>query len=403
MNIFRVLASGKHNIREEFVSAFLAYLLSPKMDHGLGYIFLSRLLAVVAEKNDIKPLGALAGSLRSRLWENIFDENQATTTLELEMDAKGNRIDAVLRCKNWLIAIENKIALAAKADGQLKAQYEGLRAVMKQKGYPEDTRVLMVYLVPASFNGEAWSVASTLYDELEKVSLSASDCKVLVSWQPVHEEEDKQPVSIVSVIRDILHQESMGNLPPIGSEVRHILLSFVDFAMGEFQGFYYEKPVIVKKEEPGVKVSDVMMLEGDYYVGIQHGRGGILSRAWRDPRFADMEVSLTKDDTRNWHYLPLKDFQAYARWAMDPETESLGGIKWSGSPFGYENLYRAAKWGKTALFIGVKGGLKALNAMSVDAIKERKIWYVLSEKKSNEWIPASDFCRAIEEKGLAVS
>ena len=52
MNIFRTIASGKHAFREEFVSAFLAYLLSPKMDHGLGFTVLSRLLTHVAEKND---------------------------------------------------------------------------------------------------------------------------------------------------------------------------------------------------------------------------------------------------------------------------------------------------------------------------------------------------------------
>lgn len=34
MNIFRTLALGKHTFREEFVTAFLAYLLSLRMDHG---------------------------------------------------------------------------------------------------------------------------------------------------------------------------------------------------------------------------------------------------------------------------------------------------------------------------------------------------------------------------------
>ena len=44
MNLFRVIASGKHSFREEFVSAFFAYLLSPTMDHGLGARFFATLV-----------------------------------------------------------------------------------------------------------------------------------------------------------------------------------------------------------------------------------------------------------------------------------------------------------------------------------------------------------------------
>jgi len=98
MNIFRVLASGKQAVREEFVSAFLAYLLSPKMDHGLGYSFLSRLLVGVADKNDVPVLKELASKLRSRLWENIFEEGMGPPIVELEFKVAGNRyIDIVVK------------------------------------------------------------------------------------------------------------------------------------------------------------------------------------------------------------------------------------------------------------------------------------------------------------------
>ena len=95
MNLFRTIASGKHAFREEFVSAFLAYLLSPKMDHGLGFAVLSRLLTHVAEKNQAKPLKELADQFKSRLWENIFEDQFSFPVVELEFHYPGGFIDIV--------------------------------------------------------------------------------------------------------------------------------------------------------------------------------------------------------------------------------------------------------------------------------------------------------------------
>ena len=51
MNLFGVIASGKHSFREEYVSAFFAYLLSPTMDHGLGTKLLSVLTKQIGATN----------------------------------------------------------------------------------------------------------------------------------------------------------------------------------------------------------------------------------------------------------------------------------------------------------------------------------------------------------------
>ncbi len=44
MNIFKILYSGNDKVREISVSAFLAYLLNPKADHGLNDSFLKLLI-----------------------------------------------------------------------------------------------------------------------------------------------------------------------------------------------------------------------------------------------------------------------------------------------------------------------------------------------------------------------
>lgn len=401
MNIFRVLASGKHGVREEFVSAFLAYLLSPKMDHGIGYSFLSRLLVGVAEKNDIPALKELASKLHSRLWENIFAESMGLPVVELEFRVPGNRyIDIVVKCDDWFILIENKIVQSSKTDGQLETQYKGFLEVIDGKELAKNNRILMLYVVPAATNGESWSVSPGFYGELEKLKQRPNDAKGLVSWQPTN--DDESPVSVVSIIRDILKDEAIGLLSPLGTEIRHTLLSLIDFVMDEFHGFHYQQATSPAKSiNPKMKVGKVLGLNGDLYIGIQYGKYGTASRAWRNPSFLDYEVFVTEDGSLGWQYLPLKTFKILTNWCLEPEKYPLEGIPWTGNPLDLATLYRAGKYGKTkSMFVGIKGGLDKLREMTPEQIRIRKIFLLENTQKSKDWIPISDFWRALDEKGF---
>lgn len=401
MNIFRVLASGKQAVREEFVSAFLAYLLSPKMDHGLGYSFLSRLLVGVADKNDVPALKELASKLRSRLWENIFEEGMGPPIVELEFKVPGNRyIDIVVKCDDWFILIENKIVQSSKADGQLEAQYKGFLEVIGGKELAKNNRILMLYVVPAATNGETWSVSPGFYGELDKLNQRPNDAKGLVSWQPTN--DDELPISVVSIIRDILRDEAICLQSPIGTEIRHTLLSLIDFAMDDFHGFHYQQATSpAKLINPKMKVRKVLGLDGDLYIGIQYGKYGTASRAWRNPSFLDYEVVVTEDSSLGWQYLPLKTFQILTNWCLEPEKYSLEGIPWTGNPLDLATLYRAGKYGKTkSMFVGIKGGLNKIRGLTPEQLKARKLFQLETKQKSKEWIPIADFWHALEDKGI---
>jgi len=399
MNIFRTIASGKHAFREEFVSAFLAYLLSTKMDHGLNFTFLSKLLSRIAEQGNATSLKGLSECFKCRLWENIFDENEDLLLVELEFRYPGGFIDVVIKCGDWFIMIENKIVQASKTRNQLKEQYRGLLQVMREKGFAEGCRVLVIYLVPASQSGGEWAVSPGFYNELEKVELREDDQKALVSWQPVTC-DDGDGLSIVSIVREILEQESKGLIAPISSDVRHALLSLIDFALGEFQGFHYEKATSKTTNATLMKVSDVLKLEGNYHVGIRYGRGGTVDKAWKNPGFLNETVRLTEDEGRGWMYVPLAVFNTLVKWCLDPEKNSLEALKWTGTPFGTCGLYRIAKYGKPNMYIGIRGGVKTLKALTAEQIQNRKAWELDSQKKSSDWMTCRDFCSILEEKEI---
>lgn len=399
MNIFRTIASGKHAFREEFVSAFLAYLLSPKMDHGLGFTLLSRLLTHVAEKNNAVPLNKLAANFKSRLWENIFDDTFPLPVVELEFPYQGGFIDIVIKIDNWFIMIENKILLSSKKDNQIKEQYRGLQKILRNRENSNDFHILMIYLVPATQSGGDWSVSPNFYSEIDKVDLRENDFKALVSWQP-STYEDTDTISVVSIIREILRDESNGMIAPINMEVRHALLSLIDFAIGEFQGFYYEKATTKKNGSQRHKIADVLNMSGEYYIGIQYGRGGVVDTGWKNKDFLDTEV-IVSEEGRGWQYLPLHEFITLTKWSIAPNEHSLEKLSWSNSPFATKNLYRVAKYGKPKMRIGIKGGLKALRTMTADQIRSRTVWQLSSEKKSSDWITCEDFCETLESKGIS--
>ncbi len=404
MNIFKILSSGKHAFREEFISAFLAYLLSPKMDHGLGESFLSSLLSQVAEQNDAPDIKQLTQKLQSRLWENIFEDNGTQPIVELEVAyPRGHGhgwIDVVIRIGDYFVLIENKILVGSKTEDQIKEQYLGLQQVLKQREFEGDYKILLLYLVPAIGGEGGWSVPQSFYEELEKVDLRPHDQKALITWQPV-EDSDAEPISIVGTIRELFRQESLGLMAPISGEVRQILLSLVNYAMSGFVGYHFEKATVKREQGARMPVSQILNLTGEHYIGIQYGRGGLVSTAWRNTDFLTTDLAVIEEHNGSWQYLPLEDFKTLTRWALNPESENLQKIEWSGKPFWIEGLYRVAKWCDSDFFVGLKGGVPALEAMTVEQITDRKAWEVSSVQKNSAWIPAPQFCEILEKKGLS--
>ncbi|HOI94568.1 MAG TPA: PD-(D/E)XK nuclease family protein [Syntrophobacter fumaroxidans] len=399
MNIFRTLASGKHKFREEYVSAFLGYLLCPKMDHGLGSTFLTMLLNEIGSKTNSEAIRNLAGQFAGKIWENILQNEGKQPLVEIEFsyptpNNSQGFIDIVLRCDNWFVMIENKINFDAKKKNQLKEQYNGLRKVLSNQKF-NDARVLAIYVVPAIPYSDEWVVYQTFFDEAN-FKLKDGDAICIVSWQPTR---DQDGLSIVEIIRDLLAKEARGEIAPIGYEIRHTLLSLIDFALGEFHGFPYDDTAVSKPKTDSVKVFDVLNMQGDLYVGIKFGIKGIIDKGWRNGAFLDERVKVTDNSNMGWQYVPLRDFQIIAKWSMDPENESLEGMNWEAKSLGTENFFRITKLGGSEIYIGLKGGLQALQAMNVAAIKT-KTWGVGNTKKTPQWFSGENFCDILEKKGI---
>ncbi len=397
MNIFRVLASGRQPMREEYISAFLAYLLSPKMDHGLGAMVLATLLREIGQHAKIPEITAFAATLDPRLRDNLFEDATAGITVELELPYPvGNSygaIDIVVHCGDWFIAIENKILGTSLTVGQLAAQYQGLRQVLAKQNLTTH-KVLMIYLVPAVRSEAGWSLSQASTEELN-IKLDAGDYAALVTWQPTNEHS----LAFVEIVRAILGREGRGEIAPLSTEIRHTLLALIDFALGEFRGYPYARAIVNGAETTAQSVASLLQSEEVLYVGVQYGMAGVMRQAWRKPGFANERLS-TATTSNGWQYLPLKEFQALARWAMDPDNQPLNGIAWTGKPFWSPQMYLVAKAAGDGIWVGMRGGLEALKAMSAEEIRDRKFWEISDQRRTGQWFTGSEFCAVLEAKGL---
>ncbi len=394
MNIFRVIASGKQKLREEFVSAFLAYLFSPSMDHGLGATLFTKVLKEIASSTNNDELLALSNDFKETLRSDLFDGERQQLDIELEFPvstSNGNKrfIDILARYRNWFFIIENKINHGSFTKNQTKKQYQGIRKILADKGIV-DPKIVLIYLVPAIPTETGWS-ASQKYNEELSFRYEGSDFGTVIYWQPT---QDEKTISMVDIIRNILEEESRGAISPLSYDIKQNLKSFIDFALGEFKGYYYETS-LKKVNTNKALVADILDRDEDIYIGVQYGQGGLITKAWRNPDYLKERVSVS-DEPLGWQYLELSVFKKLTQWAINPEKNDLTGIEWTGKPFWAVNLYRVAKTAGKGIHIGIKGGIKVLKEMTATDILNRKYWELHPTKKNSSWLSGDEFCEVIE-------
>ncbi|MBM7555791.1 PD-(D/E)XK nuclease family protein [Halanaerobacter jeridensis] len=400
MNIFKVLASGKNSLREEFVSAYFAYLLSPKMDHGLGFVLLKMIVKKIREVQNLPELSDLVDELQNDFRTDLFDESK-NNNFNLELEYKYNKqggigyIDIVLSINKWYIIIENKINSSSCTDGQVYEQYLGFKETLEKKDI-EEHNILILYLVPAISSEGVWSSGEFYENELD-FKLGEGDYSSVVYWQPP---EDDETISIVSIFREILNQSRSGEIDPITYDLNQSLKSFINFCLNDFNGYPYDK-VVEKNVHEKMKVKNILKSNKEIYIGVQHGKAGLIRKAWENSDFTSEYLNVS-DTKESWQYLSLKEFKTICNWAINPKDNNLSGIHWEGKPFFTDLLYLVSKDEKSNICIGMRGGLEKLRNMDIGEIKDRKGWEVSNERKTPQWFTGEEFCNVLEEKGYKI-
>ena len=239
MNVFDIV-SRNALAKEVVFSSVFNFLLDRNESHGMGSLFLDRLLDVIPNGNpDVDLIGALRATFTQ--WESVEPEK--------DLGPRAGRVDSLLSMRNqngdrtlW-IATEVKIADASAKiiteEGTQVARY--VRAITAERG----TDFLFLYLVPSS---ESRYAIGQFQATMEKLPQEQRDRCFLLFWKTgIGSPTDRKytcKASVEEILRDILREDGEGFITQLSTEVRLVLKSLLQTVR-----FDFNRPV--EPYEPG--------------------------------------------------------------------------------------------------------------------------------------------------------
>lgn len=245
MNLFKILANGEKDLREEHVSAFLAYLLDPAADHGLGRAFLTRFLGAL--KSDDSSGGderEEAVEYVVKLEQEFHDEpTQSRPIVDIVLvgyqpaGSRGGRkyvAGFISQAKqvSEVVAIEVKVRGASITSGQLLKQFKATSALVKSgsdsgEANSRDINVLSVYVPPDV------DAASKEFARFQAAQGNAANHFLWKNDATSASDETSKP-TIYGMLLGLLDDEATGKVDPINEHTRHTLKAFAQYIYTNF-------------------------------------------------------------------------------------------------------------------------------------------------------------------------
>lgn len=281
MNIFKILASGDGAIKEPNLSAFLAYLLNPKADHGLGSEFLRKVLQPfinehIKESKEGKFLGSLWStgkenedkddpyildmSINSRFNVDVVLEKALRRNQENKKIGKTKEIvDIIIKITRHqkggnenvnylfekedpigLILLENKINNSRGAGAQLSRQYktsiEDLPSHMPEDDWKKWNGKIGTILISTGANNICEQFKSFKHPKTNENSEEHNPNSIHLSWNNVSENKPDNQLSgsIKEILQSLLKENLDGTIPPINSYALDTMKALINFIEDDF-------------------------------------------------------------------------------------------------------------------------------------------------------------------------
>jgi len=372
------------------MSAMLAWLLNPRMEHGLGHEFLSRFIGSVSD--ECPELKEIADGLCNRLHGDAVCEFDIYLERTVKKEGKASRVDMVISLDHkkhgaWIIGVENKIKSDSAADKeQLNKEYSGL-----QKEY-SDKNICLIFLVPTKDGKDGGELDDQVRDECKAFNQPEGILK-LMTWQ----RNNGEPPSVISLLEKLLSDESDGIIEPISDYTRHTLKALIMFIRGNFSGYDREK----QKKQSGnfskIKTHEIITkISG--FVGTSGGLIGFIRQSTNGMKDVEYQYS-DSDNPPNANWISVDDFKQIYNWRKNATPPNF---IWDRRYLRADILYDiVSACPLQSLYIGIQGGLDALKDMKPEEIKDQK-WQLLTsdEPPTKEWISGKDFLNTLDAKGV---
>lgn len=280
MNIFKVLSSNDGSINEPNVSSFLAYLLDPNENHGLGSRFVERFLSPVILRNeehykellynnrvrDLSRNSSYDVRVQAEVKVVSFDDGSRRKTRDIDILIEIFRRDHVHSTPVFSFCIENKIKDGAivTADKQLYEEIVGLRnyydTPLSDLAQP---RLSFIFLTPAA--------TKRAEDQFNDLLLAVEqEGWIIPCFHMLWGIDERGGVqhTVTDVLTELLKEEAIGRIEPVYDYTKHTIKSFISFIYSGFQSYKEEKSLSNEKSDYGKPVIQYIK---DFYDAVDSG------------------------------------------------------------------------------------------------------------------------------------
>lgn len=260
MNLFKILASGDGRIDEANVSAFLAYLLNPRNNHGIGDELLKRVIKIhldqntnnielkkifTTKDNTVRDFKSIEGLTVEVLLEQAFiDDSDQKSIIDVLILFFENNLrykesmykSFVSSSKNYtlkhVLLVENKIRGISVSANQIKNQLKATKTTLKNLiiDTPNYSNIFsFIYLTPDD------ELAKREFAETKK---NLSDIPLThIKWKNLDDDTN----SLYNVLKEIMIDENNSIIEPIDEYSKHTIKSFVKFIESDFRTSLQER------------------------------------------------------------------------------------------------------------------------------------------------------------------
>lgn len=241
MNIFSVLQRGNSSVREVTLTAWLSYLLDSNEDHGLSDRFFRYF---VRELNS---------QLNSDFLENYLEAKDKSYSVvigveqDISQDQDGsNKIDIrveineieesgkeAFSSESFILYVENKISPDSAQKDQLSRYLDCLNK-------ESHVHKAICYLTP-----DEKSPSGKLLQEYQSIAVDSDSLGIKRGWLKWKKYGDDQTATILKMLRNMLKQESLGEISPITDYIKHTIKAMCFFI--DDNDNFNEKPKAIRK------------------------------------------------------------------------------------------------------------------------------------------------------------
>jgi hypothetical protein len=377
MNILKLFSTTQKGLPGDYLLALYAWLLNPKMDHGLNIVALNSFLKQLRYEHTELP----------ELAQDIEDfPKKFLHTIEIQMQKvlspnSTNSIiaDLVISIDTWSFVVLNTIDLGQSYDRSwLTSIYQAAKQHFKGQ------KLGMIILTQSGKLGQKHP-AFISYSEIQMTD--HHDFKCVMGWEPA----EKSVYNAIQAIRDYFVEDLIESTEQILQTFDEYLSQRMSGYQGEEYSFLYGNETIPIRQ---LRIKEIMNIPNGW-VKIPNGLSGMLRMRPEHLEVYNFSYTTTCMQRKRF-WIEIDVLKEFVQWFLYQSNELQ--IDRQRILLNTVNLFKLVDKLQNKIFIHIEEGLLTFRVIGMKDLDSR-VWHIsytkLTKKDKSKWINGLQFLKEI--------